>query len=100
MDLRYIAELKSRIDDAHELKDSLGESYFVKIVYRGEGLFYCQDNRAFICDLSIDGGGFIGKKSIKKWDNRKKISDEEKEAIYLNIARFFRETDKTEVSFV
>ena len=72
MDLRYIAELKSRIDDAHELKDSLGESYFVKIVYRGEGLFYCQDNRAFICDLSIDGGGFIGEKIDKQMGQQKK----------------------------
>ncbi len=61
---------------------------YLKILNRGEQLFYQEDERAFICEISVmDEVVFSG--SIKKWDSGAKITAQEKEQIKQSIEKFF-----------
>ncbi|MBN1984451.1 MAG: hypothetical protein JW795_23195 [Chitinivibrionales bacterium] len=71
------------------VEENVQEGYRIKIIYRGEHLFYQQGERALICAIDpIDN--IIYKKSLKHWDNGKKISDEEKKIICDRIIRYFK----------
>lgn len=52
------------------------ENYKIRIIYRGEGFFYYElaNDRALICDIQIRTIT-VFKKSIKNWDNTKRVSD-------------------------
>lgn len=62
--------------------------YKIRIVECGEGLFYQEGDRAMICDLDIHGYA-IPIKSIKKWDDGTKITEEERDRIKERIRLYF-----------
>ena len=70
----------------------------LKILNRGEQLFYQEDERAFICEISVmDDVVFSG--SIKKWDSGEKITVQEKEQIKQSIEKFFMDNYQTLIWF-
>jgi len=69
------------------------------ILNRGEQLFYQEDNRAFICEISVIHD-VINTDSIRKWDSGEKITFQEKEQIKGNIIYFFMNNYKTVIRFI
>ncbi len=88
MEIDYIAELKQDKKTAPMIENNIEEGYKIRIVYRGEGLFYHNiiDNKAFICDIQIRTG-VIFQKTINRWDDNSKI--ENKELILHRLCNYF-----------
>jgi hypothetical protein len=72
--------LRVRVSDSEEYK--------FKILGRGEMAFYQQNDRALF--LEIDPRGGIFEKSIRRWDDGKKVTPEEKKVIIERVTAFFR----------
>ncbi|MBZ4400129.1 hypothetical protein [Myxococcus sp. AS-1-15] len=65
------------------------EAYRVTALGRGEMGFYQQNDRALLFEFSA-GFGFIVKKSIRRWDDGKKVTDAEREVIIQRIADYLK----------
>jgi len=89
--LEHISELKSDLT-IREKKDRHGK-YKVKILYRGEGLYYEDDNKALICEIGLLPKIVLFTKTIKKWDNGCKVTNEEKLKIYSRLKQYFLDSD-------
>jgi len=83
-------ETKSMITGAYEFRDEDGFIYKMKILGRGEELFFQKNGSALICDISARFS-VIEPKSIRRWDNGKKISDEEREVILTKIIELYEQ---------
>lgn len=98
MEYEYIQQLKSNKDEAFPITSD-GKISYLKILNRGEQLFYQEDNRALICEISVIHDVVIDE-SIKKWDSGEKVTDKEKNQIRKNIERFFAESYQTNIRFI
>ncbi|WP_313492027.1 MULTISPECIES: hypothetical protein [Sphingobacterium] len=96
--MSYVKEVKSTICGFHEFKEKDGTTYKIKILGRGEELFFQKNDNALICDISARFA-VIDPTSIKRWDNGSKIYDEEREAILVKIIELYEQAyqDKLEV---
>ncbi|WP_343534800.1 hypothetical protein [Pedobacter sp.] len=96
--MNYVKEIKSTISGCHEIKEEDGTFYKIKILGRGEELFFQKNNDALICDISARFA-VIDPKSIKRWDNGTKIADEERQLILTKIIALYAQAyqDKLEV---
>ena len=76
-DLDHIRELKQE-DPFKGIRErtSRGEECKIKIIGRGEVAFYQQGNRALLMQV-IAGQGMVIAYSIRRWDDKKKVTDEE-----------------------
>jgi len=95
-DKDYINELKLDSRKAPMIEDV--EDYKIRILHRGEDLFYWEkkEDRAFISDIQIRNGS-IYSNSIKKWeDTGETITPEEKEIILQRIKSYFIRVQKVE----
>jgi len=88
MEINYINELKEDKTIAPMIENNIIDGYKIRIVYRGEGLFYhdivC--NKAFICNIQIRTG-VIFTKTINRWDDRTEITN--KEQVIRRIQNYF-----------
>jgi hypothetical protein len=84
-----IQELKNSTDVGLSFERNVEYNYKVRIINRGEHLFYQQEDRAFICEINPHES-IIFKYSIKKWDNGVKITDDEKEVIFDRLILYFK----------
>ncbi|PRD54740.1 hypothetical protein [Sphingobacterium gobiense] len=89
-------EIKSTITGAYEFKDEDGVIYKMKILGRGEELFFQKGDDAFICDISARFS-VIDLKSISKWDNGKKISEEERASLLAKIVELYKKAYKDDL---
>lgn len=87
--MNRVKELKNTISGAHEFKDSDGTMYKMKILGRGEELFFQIGDDALICDISARFS-VIDQMSIKRWDNGHKISDKERALILVKIVELYK----------
>ena len=86
-----IEQLKEDKENIHRITLDDGKSYGIRVLGRGETLFFQCDNRAFLCEIDARKG-YINSKSIKKWDDNKLITSDEKEQIIdilLNLYKQF-----------
>lgn len=81
---QYMKELKEELQSAYRLELVDGGDCFIRILNRGEELFYFQAGKGLICEISA-AHSLIYAQSIKKWDDGTKIGIKEKEAILNNI---------------
>lgn len=72
--MKRATEIKNTIAGAHEFTDKDATTYKLKILGRGEELFFQKGEDALICGISARFA-LIDPKSIKSWDNKHKISD-------------------------
>lgn len=93
--MNYVKEIKSTITGVYEIKDD-GIIYKMKILGRGETLFFQQGDDALICDISARFA-VIDPKSIKQWDNGNKISDEERMIIVDRIIEMYKQAYKDDL---
>lgn len=94
--MKYVKEIKSTITGAYEIKDN-GGIYKIKILGRGEELFFQKGDDALICDISARFA-MIDPLSIKRWDNGSKISDEERTLILAKIIDLYKEAYQDELA--
>lgn len=97
LEYEHIQELKNNKEKTFEVLNDNIISHML-ILNRGEQLFYQEGDKAFICEISVKYDIVISD-SIKKWDNGEKITSQEKEQIKRNIAKFFLDNYKTNMSF-
>lgn len=89
-------EIKSTITGAHEFKDNDAIVYKIKILGRGEELFFQKGDDALICEISARLA-VIDPKTIKKWDNGNKISDEERTLVVAKIIELYKDAYKDDL---
>lgn len=78
--------------------DEDGTSIGLLILNRGEQMFYQEDGRAFICEISARFG-IVYLNSIRKWNTKKKITEEEKTNVVKRLKKFYPLAYKDEVTF-
>ena len=81
-------ELKKDQLKVHRYQDASG-SYGIRVLGRGENLFFQKNDKAFICEID-SREGLIFPKSVTKWDDGKKISAKEKEQIVTLLLFLYR----------
>ena len=88
MEINYINELKEDKTIAPMIEHNMIDGYKIRIVYRGEGLFYHDivSQKAFICDIQIRTG-VIFTETINRWDDQTEIIN--KEQIIRRIQNYF-----------
>lgn len=87
--MKRATEIKNTITGAHEFTDKDATTYKLKILGRGEELFFKKGDGALICDISARFA-LIDPKSIRSWDNKHKISDEERKALLPKIIELYK----------
>lgn len=94
--MKYVKEIKSTLTGAHEIKENNGVIYKIKILGRGEELFFQQGDNALICDISARSA-VIDPNSITRWDNGNKIADEERKLIVEKIISLYKKVYQDEL---
>lgn len=84
----YIRELKIDKSTGKIIENNLFEGYKIRIIERGERLFYQQKEKALICEIQIRNGSIFSS-SIKKWDDDSIVTEEEKRTILERIKSYF-----------
>ncbi len=92
----YVKEIKSTITGAYEIDGKDGHKYKLKILGRGEELFFQKDDNALICEISARHVA-IEPKGIRRWDNGYKISDEERTLILETIIDLYKKAYKDDL---
>lgn len=91
MNSEYIEDLKSEVTSAPMIEDNLVALYRIKILHKGEELFYFDKKlgKALIVEVQVRNRS-VFKKSINKWDDESIIGEDEKDLIMSRISRYFR----------
>ena len=85
----YIEQLKK--DDSIERRiDSEGNIYRIRVLGRGENLFFQENEKCLLCEIDARNA-VIFTKSIKKWEPKTKMSSEEKKRITNLIEKYYKE---------
>lgn len=90
-------EIKSTITGAHEFREADSVIYKIKILERGETLFFQKGDVALICEISASLT-MINPETIKKWDNGKKIAEQERAVILDKIIELYKRAYKDDLS--
>lgn len=94
----HLQELKENNRTAFLVEDTENSKVYMKILNRGEQMFYQENDKAFICEISVLHD-VVFTESIKKWDTGEKIKPQEKEKVKNNIQKFFKNNYNTDISF-
>lgn len=98
LEYEHIQELKANNGTAFLVEDTENSKVYMKILNRGEHMFYQENDRAFICEISVLHD-IVFTESIKKWDTGDKITLQEKGNVKNNIKKFFKNIYNTDISF-
>ncbi len=85
----YIEQLKGD-PFVNRLKDNQENSYGIRVLGRGESLFFQENEKALICEIDAVNG-VIYSKSIKNWEDERKMSPEERNRIIALIDKYYKE---------
>ena len=96
-DLDHLRELKlmDPFTGSRE-RTASGEECKFKILGRGEMAFYQQGDRALLMEI-LAGYGVIFAKSIRRWDDGKKVTPEEREVVIDVVSRVMRQRGAEDV---
>lgn len=99
-DLDHIRELK-QMDPSTGVREhtAAGEECRVRILGRGEVAFYQQGDRALLMEV-LAGYGVIFAYSIRRWDDNKKITDDEREVVIEVMSRVMHKLGHETVEIV
>ncbi|WP_343671965.1 hypothetical protein [Chitinophaga sp.] len=73
-----------------------GIKYGLLILYRGETLFYQENNRALLCEIAARFS-FINPETITHWDDNTVIIREERAAILEKIITLYKKAYKDDL---
>ncbi|MDS0797217.1 hypothetical protein NUV26_34195 [Burkholderia pseudomultivorans] len=97
-DLNYIKELKLN-GSCYAFDDRLVGIVRLLIIYKGEGLFFQENGRALICEISARNAIF-NKGSLKEWDDGTSLDAQDKERVAALIAKYYTLAYKDELTLV
>lgn len=89
--------IKSTITGAHEFMEDDSVIYKIKILERGDALFFQKNDDALICEISARLA-MINPATINKWDNGNKISDQERTVIVEKIIELYKRAYKDDLA--
>lgn len=89
-------EIKDSLTGAFAFIDQDAATYKLKILGRGEELFFQKGDEALICDISARFP-LIDPASIKRWDNRRKITEDERIDILSTIIGLYKQAYKDDL---
>lgn len=77
-------------DDVHQVTDATGNRYRIRVLGRGENLFFMENDKALICTIDAEHGA-IFTRSVKKWDSiEKKMSPKERKRVVALIEQYYK----------
>jgi hypothetical protein len=92
-----IEELKKDSKRVHRVHKE-GDDYGIRVLGRGENLFFQKNDKAFICQIDAVGGIIFGK-SINNWDDGSKIRSDERKEVLNTLISLYKEFYSDEVIF-
>jgi hypothetical protein len=99
-DREYLRELKQAEPfTGFREATAAGEECKVQILGRGEMAFYQQGDRALLLEV-LAGRGVVFAPSIRRWDDGKKVTDEERETILEVLSRVMQKLGAEKVEIV
>jgi hypothetical protein len=99
-DREYLRELKQAEPfTGFRERTATGEECKVQILGRGEMAFYQQGDRALLLEV-LAGRGVVFAPSIRRWDDGKKVTDEERETILEVLSRVMQKLGFEKVEIV
>jgi hypothetical protein len=95
----YLESLK-KAEPFTGFRESDGErDYKVQFVGRGEMAFFQEDDRAMLINV-LAGRGTIFESSIKRWDDGKKVTPEEKQRVIEKVGNALKKLGADEIRVV
>ncbi|MEZ0609347.1 hypothetical protein ACAW74_12560 [Fibrella sp. WM1] len=85
----FMQALKADFSTGPMVEVNIEAGYKIKIIGRGEQLFYQQEDKALICEIQVRND-LIYRDSIKRWDDGSWIDENQKEIILHRIINYFR----------
>jgi len=85
----YIKELKEDLT-VNRWNDKEGNSYGIRVLGRGENLFFQENEKILFCDIDA-AHAIIYVKSIKNWEGQKKMNAEERMCVIALIEKSYKE---------
>lgn len=99
-DREYLRELKQAEPfTGYRERTATGEECKIQILGRGEVAFYQQGNRALLLEV-LAGRGVVFAYSIRRWDDGKKVTDEEREVVIEMVSRVMKQLGHEKVEIV
>lgn len=99
-DLDYLRELKQTEPfTGFRERTPAGETCKIQILGRGELAFYQQGDRALLLEV-LAGHGVVFASSIRRWDDQKKLSAEEREVVIEMVTRAMQKLGHEKVEIV
>ena len=99
-DREYLRELKQAEPfTGFRERTAAGQECKVQILGRGETAFYQQGDRALLLEV-LAGRGVVFASSIRRWDDGKKVTDEERETIVEVLTRVMQKLGFEKVEIV
>lgn len=78
------------------IKDSNGNMYGIRVIGRGEDLFFQENEKALLCVIdAIDSIIYV--KSIKNWEGEKKMNEAEKNRVLALIKYYYKIVYKSDL---
>lgn len=84
----YIEQLKEN-PTVNRLTDDNGNLYGIRVLGRGENLFFQENEKALICEIDATHATIYTKK-IKNWDGEKKMSSIERDRVISLIVKYYK----------
>lgn len=75
--------------DLTTFKDEEGNTYRIRVIGRGEHLFFQENDKALICQIDAVHAG-IYSRSIKVWNENEKMNKAEKERVTELIMLYYK----------
>jgi hypothetical protein len=69
--------------------DADGRPFRFRIVGRGETAFYQEGERALLFEVLV-GAGVISRRSLRAWDDGKRVTEQERDRIVAHAADYLR----------
>ncbi|HDS1154188.1 TPA: hypothetical protein QDZ66_005044 [Pluralibacter gergoviae] len=97
-ELECIKELRQD-SSVYSYQDKVLGVVRIKVIYRGERLYFQIKDRAIICIISARDA-MLSKKSLKKWDSGEKIDSDEVELLCNTIQKYYAKSYSDELIIV
>ena len=91
----FIAELRTNKSIAQRV-DSEGNIYRIRVLSKGENLFFQENDRCLLCLIDAQNG-IIYSKSIKKWEPNERMSPNERKRVTSLVEKYYREVYNPDV---
>lgn len=99
-DLDYLRELKQTEPfTGFRERTPAGEECKIQILGRGELAFYQQGARALLLEV-LAGRGVVFAGSIRRWDDAKKVTDDEREVVIEMVTRAMKQLGHERIEIV